>query len=287
MNEQINLPAWLESPDGDRIPMHGSCSLGRSATNQITLPDDKVSRRHALIHGQEQNAYLLVDLGSRNGTYLNGRRVGQPTRLRHADRIRIGQFEFTFHQPVETAVPAAESVIKGATIAEIRSINCWLLMADIIDSTRLIQSMPPDEIPVIIGQWLAECKQTIEECGGGINKFLGDGFLAFWYEREHTEIFIHRALQALLRLQMQSRPRFRVVVHYGQIFLGGASLGEESLSGREVHMVSRMEKLAGSLGEPRLLSEAAWGRLAALVEAKSVGQHALTGFDGNFSFYSF
>jgi len=48
-----------------------------------------------------------------------------------------------------------------------------------------------------------------------------------------------------------------------------------------------MEKLAGSLGVPRMLSEVAWGRLAALIEANPVGQHALTGFDGQHAFYAF
>ena len=287
MNDLNNASAWLENLSGDRIPIRGSCSMGRSVSNQITLPDEKVSRRHALIHVQEQNAHWLVDLGSRNGTYLNGRRVAQPTRLRHADRIRLGQFEFVFHQPLDSAMQAADTINKNATIAEIRSMNCWLLVADIIGSTRLIKTVSPDEFPVVIGQWLAECKQTIEECGGSINQFLGDGFFAYWHERERSEIGVHRALQALQRLQVQSRPNFRLVVHYGQVFFGGASLGEESLSGKEVHFIFRMEKLAGSLGVPRMLSEVAWGRMAALIEANPVGQHLLTGFEDPYNFYAF
>ena len=160
-------------------------------------------------------------------------------------------------------------------------------MADIVGSTQLAQTVPADELPVIIGRWLAECKQTIEEHGGNINQYLGDGFFAFWFERERTEIAVDGAVQALKRLQLQAQPAFRVVVHFGQVVTGGESLGEESLIGREVHFVFRMEKLAGSLKELRLLSEAAWSRLAALVEARDIGQHALAGFELKYPFYTY
>ena len=70
--------------------------------------------------------------------------------------------------------------------------------------------------------------------------------------------------------------------------IGGVSVGEEErISGREVHFAFRAEKLASKLGETRLLSETAWGRLAALVEAREAGRHRLQGFDGEFAFYTF
>jgi hypothetical protein len=70
--------------------------------------------------------------------------------------------------------------------------------------------------------------------------------------------------------------------------LGGMSVGEEErISGSEVHFVFRMEKLAGSLGESRLLSEAAKKRLARLVETRDAGLHSLHGFESQFRFYAF
>jgi len=53
----------------------GNCSLGRAVGNDIVLVDDRVSRRHSTIHAQGERELWIVDLGSRNGTYLNGRRV--------------------------------------------------------------------------------------------------------------------------------------------------------------------------------------------------------------------
>ena len=48
----------------------------------------RVSRRHAVIQAQVSDEYWLGDSGSRNGTYVNAKRIAKPTRLQHADVIR-------------------------------------------------------------------------------------------------------------------------------------------------------------------------------------------------------
>jgi len=280
--------AWLEDQSGNRFPIRGVCSLGRAASNQIPLPDERVSRRHAVIQAQQQGEFWLVDFGSRNGTFLNQQRIAQPTRLHHGAQVRIGRFEFLFRHPA--ALPAAHpaTVLADQTVSDIKVQSCWLLVADIIGSSRLAREIPPDELPLITGQWLSECKQTIEGSGGRINQFMGDGFFAFWRDRERVEHNIHAALEALRRMQEQARPKFRFVLHYGQVAIGGVSLGEEErISGSEVHFVFRQEKLCGRLGEARLLSEPAWERMAALVTAHEVGRHSLSGMNGAFLFYAF
>jgi len=283
-----NLAAWLEAEDGGRMPIRGSCSLGRSVSNQVPLPDERVSRRHAVIQAQQDNEFWLVDFGSRNGTYLNDKRIAQPTRLEHGDLVRVGPFQFVFRQPAAAVPGKTTRTHSDATVSEIKLETCWLLVADIIDSTRLVQELPQDELPLVTGQWVSECKQTIESSGGRINQFMGDGFFACWHDHERIEVNIHLALEALRRLQEQSRPEFRFAVHLGKVALGGVSVGEEErISGSEVHFVFREEKLCAILGESRLLSEAAQGRLAALVQAREVGRHPLGGFDGQFLFYTF
>ncbi len=286
---EASIPAvWMEKSDGERIPVKGNCSFGRSPSNEIILPDERVSRRHAIIHEQEQNEFWLVDLGSRNGTYLNGRRVFQPTRLNEADRIDIGHFSFIFHQhataqALELAAPTDEK-----TIADVKPLQCWLLVADIIGSTRLNQTMSAEEISVMVGGWLAECKQISEECGAVIDKYLGDGFLAYWHAREMTGANIVRAMAAFKRLQALERPPFRIVLHHGQVFTGGvASFGHESLFGQEVNFAFRMEKLAATLGETRLVSQPAFQRLQPNFPAVELGQYSLAGIAGQHLFLKY
>jgi hypothetical protein len=91
--------AELHLPDQHRVRLRGTCTLGRTDGNDVTLADSKVSRRHAVIHPQGPGELWLADLGSRNGTFLNANRITSPTRLRHLDQIDIGPYRLVFHQP--------------------------------------------------------------------------------------------------------------------------------------------------------------------------------------------
>jgi len=69
--------------------------IGRSPTADITLDDPTVSRQHARLRWSE-GRYRLYDMGSTNGTAVNGRRV-QTVVLRDKDRVQFGDVELTFH----------------------------------------------------------------------------------------------------------------------------------------------------------------------------------------------
>ncbi len=70
-------------------------SIGRASDCTIPIKDRYLSRRHAEIISTD-GAWVLKDLGSANGTYLNGNRVEQNTPLQTGDRIRLGDTELVF-----------------------------------------------------------------------------------------------------------------------------------------------------------------------------------------------
>ena len=76
----------------------GSYLIGRCA-GDIPLSDDKVSGRHDEIRLLGPEAYLVIDLASTNGTFLNGVRV-ERTKLDHDDEIRVGDsfLRLTVHE---------------------------------------------------------------------------------------------------------------------------------------------------------------------------------------------
>ena len=158
--------AWLEQPDGKTIPISGNLAFGRIAGSEVVLPDDRVSRRHATIHAQGEAEFWLVDLGSRNGTYVNDRRVVQPVRLRDRDELRIGPFSFRFRQPGAESPAATVTHTTQQTLLDVRSSPCWLLVADVEGSTRALQSRTPDALAVEMGQWFRRCQQIVEAAGG-------------------------------------------------------------------------------------------------------------------------
>lgn len=80
--------------------------IGRSS-DQIQLTDHSTSRRHAEIRPAD-DSWVLADLNSSNGTYLNGQRIVSPTELKHGDQIKVGSTLLVFSglQDVESFIGA-------------------------------------------------------------------------------------------------------------------------------------------------------------------------------------
>jgi adenylate cyclase len=276
--------AWLESPGREKIAIRGNCSLGRSPKSSVVLESPKASRRHAIINLQNVGEFWLIDLGSSNGTFLNKRRVHQPMRLCDMDQIAVGDVAFTFRQP-EEITSELRTTIAQQTIRETANIPVWLLVADIENFTPLSRSMVSDKLATLVGGWVAACKEVVEEHHGEIDKYLGDGFLAYWHDDENSAENVAASLEKLKQFQ-KSEPRFRLVLHYGLVSSGGMrSMGEESLIGKEVIFVFRMEKLAGSLGIHLLASSPAHEKLGTALPCAPAGTYELKGFDGTFEFF--
>jgi sigma-B regulation protein RsbU (phosphoserine phosphatase) len=95
-------------------------TIGRSARNDVCIPDPFASRVHAEVR-REGDVYILQDLGSANGTLFNGARVEAPMPLAPGDRIQIGETEIEFRDQASAAAGAtmiADSPsVREATIA--------------------------------------------------------------------------------------------------------------------------------------------------------------------------
>jgi len=81
--------------DRERIQLQTETTIGRVVGNDIAIPAGSLSKRHARIVFTN-NQFMLVDLGSTNGTYLNGRRVHAACALTDRDVIKLGDFEYRF-----------------------------------------------------------------------------------------------------------------------------------------------------------------------------------------------
>src|SRR5882757_5197903 len=75
-----------------------TATIGRTGDNTVPLPGNHVSRQHAIIRCHNAYEYQIMDLGSRNGTFVDGRRVITPVTLRHGSVIRITSNEIHFEQ---------------------------------------------------------------------------------------------------------------------------------------------------------------------------------------------
>lgn len=82
---------FLLFPEGNSVQLnHGVTMLGRSSANDCVLQNTYVSRSHAKIVEEGRNLFRIYDLGSSNGTWLNGRKLMKATLLENNDKIRFG-----------------------------------------------------------------------------------------------------------------------------------------------------------------------------------------------------
>jgi hypothetical protein len=91
-------------------------TIGRVAENDVQLVDDKVSRHHAVIELQDGGRVVLHDLGSRNGTFVDGVRLSGSCVLAGGERLRFGdqQLRVEASPPVQPAVEAQRPDQSGA-----------------------------------------------------------------------------------------------------------------------------------------------------------------------------
>ena len=102
---QAKLVVRQGAQTGTSFPLPPQATeIGRDETADISLQDPEMSRRHVRISWQE-GRYILEDLNSTNGTFLNDTRVTATQRLSPGDKIRMGQYVLEFQAQVEPVPP--------------------------------------------------------------------------------------------------------------------------------------------------------------------------------------
>ena len=69
--------------------------IGRGSMNEIVIQDNQSSRQHAWIKAEGEE-FVIFDVGSANGTFVNDEQVEAPRRLQNGDVVRFGDAEFVF-----------------------------------------------------------------------------------------------------------------------------------------------------------------------------------------------
>jgi hypothetical protein len=92
----------LTADDGTMHPLlEEACTIGRTGANNIALGDGSVSSRHARIM-RTPEGFVIEDVGSRNGTFVNSEKVSDKRLLADGDTVRLGKVLLTFNLAVET-----------------------------------------------------------------------------------------------------------------------------------------------------------------------------------------
>lgn len=93
---QATAKFWLVDREAVYPLKVGLNTIGRMPDNDVAVLDGSISRRHCAIVIHANSGCELYDTASKNGTFLNGQRVGVPTRLNSGDQIRLCERQFVF-----------------------------------------------------------------------------------------------------------------------------------------------------------------------------------------------
>lgn len=155
--------------------VHHSVMLGRAPSNNFVLPFHTVSRHHALIRRLTSSSgdFELVDLGSANGTYLDGVRVtATPVRIPPRAIISIGEYKLIFETsgdrgPASTHSRLGESVL----VSE--------LVVTLVCEPVPLAGHGPDA-PKAPDTWIRHVLATMMATEGMVERIVGDRVLTYW-----------------------------------------------------------------------------------------------------------
>jgi class 3 adenylate cyclase len=197
---------------GRRLELGSQLVIGR-VNADLQIDDPSVSRRHALFRPSD-GVLDVEDLGSSNGTRVNGERITAVTRLQPGDVVEIGgtiigvELE-SVPSSARVSMPASKPAPlppapqepasdPAAEADELRPVTA--LFADIVGSTAIGERLTPEEVKALIGECVSRMARAVEQFGGVVDAFMGDGIAAFFGVPLAHEDDPERAARAALHI---------------------------------------------------------------------------------------
>jgi adenylate cyclase len=255
--------AYLAQEDGaPRYPLDDgqSWAVGRGDGCPILLDSRSVSRLHALIQRRDGGDYSVVDLGSMNGSFVNGTRVGFPVVLRDGDALAFGELRFVFHCPARgfDAAPLETGTRNEPTAAMQTQTLTTIVVVDIRDFTPLARSLSEALLSQTLGAWFLRVGQAAQRLGSWAQRYAGDAMMAVWVHDNATRVAsdLARALRAVCDIEAATREVSRALplpaplrigagVNTGPAMVGGS---DYTALGEAVNLAFRLQEATKTLG---------------------------------------
>ena len=256
------------------------------------LDSRSVSRLHALIQRRDTGGYSVVDLGSRNGSFVNNHRVSLPVLLKDGDRLLFGDQELVFRSLSEAPAPAADSGLdtRNAPTTSLHTHSlATIVVVDIRDFTPLARMVPEALLSQAIGTWFLRVGQAAQKSGSFAQKYIGDAVMAVWIHEKRSlvradllralgaVVEIHAATGEISRTLPLPEPlRIGAGVNTGSAIVGGS---EFTALGDTVNAAFRLEAATKQLGVGVALGDRAFGELCVTDSPFRPHQVQLKGYD--------
>jgi adenylate cyclase len=214
-------------------------------------------------------------------------------------RSRITETFGLFVPPQVVEELTGEEAHLSGLQAERREIT--VLFADIRDFTAYAEHRPPEDVVALLNRYFTLMHEVVWEHGGTLDKYMGDGLLAFFGAPTHQEDHAERAVLAAVEMQRQIAQGADEWRQYGMEnlrvgmgldtgealvgFAGSAGRMQYTCMGTVVNLASRLEEENRLLDTDTLISAALYERVKALVEARPVGDLPIRGLSVSVAAY--
>ena len=273
-----NAAYLILEPGARRFPLADALSwaVGRGDGCAVMLDSRSVSRLHALIQRKDDGDFSLVDLGSRNGSFVNTRRVSVPHVLRDNDRLTFGDQELIFRSPPPPSTPAPITPVSTGTrndpttAMHMHSLTT-IAVVDIRDFTPLARTVSEALLSQAIGTWFLRVGQIVQRHGSWAQKYIGDAVMAVWVHDDISRVGpdLMRTLQAVSEINTTTSELHRTLplphplrlgagINTGSAIVGGS---EYTALGDTVNAAFRLETATKSLGMGVALGERTFNEL--------------------------
>jgi len=281
---------------GQRFPLGDgqSWAIGRGDGCAVLLDSRSVSRLHALIQRKDGGDLALVDLGSRNGSFVNGARVSFPVALNDQDRLVFGDQELTFYNPARIesilAVAPLSTRNEPTTALNVHRL-ATIMVVDIRDFTPLARTLTESLLSQTIGTWFLRSGQIVQRLGSWAQKYIGDAVMAVWVHDNPAQVGadLLRTLRAISEinaataeisktLSLPAPLRIGAGVNTGPAIIGGT---DYTALGDTVNAAFRLESATKTLGMGVAIGEKAYEQIVSpAVSSFTRRQVELKGYDG-------
>jgi adenylate cyclase len=256
-----------------------------------------------MLQFMENGEFYLIDLGSRNGSFVNGRRVSIPVTLQNGDRLTFGQTELEFYCPPPTHQSEADpdsgdskEFTATATLHVRRLIS--VLVVDIRNFTGLTRQLDEKVLSEMIGTWFRHAGEIIREYGSWVDKYIGDAVMAVWIHgtQEVDDAEMLNILQALSAMHKMTSDLYNLYplpfplrigagINTGYAMVGNTGSGDRpdyTALGDTVNAAFRLETSTKQIGKDVAVGKTTFQYISALGgDETSFGQYTvnLRGYD--------
>lgn len=191
-----------------------------------------------------------------------------------------------------SSIPAVDPIASSHREAEHRHIT--VLFCDLVDSTRLSETLEPEDLQIVITAYRDACSAAIRRYGGWVARYMGDGIMAFfgWPHAHEDDAIraVHAALEALSAITAipgRAALAARIGVSSGPVVVGAIGSTSDTSSidavGETPNIAARLQSLATP--NTILISEATRRLLAGAFEYHDLGRHELKGVTRRLQIY--